>query len=129
ERKSELHRGEESCTRVIESPLGTKDRQNRADQADYDSIQDEAATKQIKNHGLRSEESATLRGSWRGNLRFRSHHGILPEPKLRRKWRAGWLGEVVTLSLNAMAEMERFLAPLSRTSLTLSPRQENEQDD
>ena len=59
---------------VVKPELVSEDRQNRANQADDDSVEDEARAEQIKNSSLRHGRRLCK------DLRFRGHHGILQEP-------------------------------------------------
>lgn len=80
ERRGKLNQGKKAAATVVEMPLGHEEGQNRRDEGDDDAVDDETAAEQGKNNILRGVLPDPDR------LRFGGHHGILPEPELRRKW-------------------------------------------
>src|SRR5579859_3208754 len=63
-------------------PFADKNGKNRPDEGDDDAVDDEATAQESKDDVL---GGVLLR---RESLRFRGHHGILPEPAIARK--CGW---------------------------------------
>ncbi len=68
-----MHERKQPGAAVVQSPLGDEHGKDGADERDYQPVDDEARTKQIKDYALRRRRSDFQ------SLRFRRHHGILPE--------------------------------------------------